>query len=1418
MTRLAVQDLIPNTNYAVQVRAIRDGISSEWSERFLFSTSTNTAVPVAPTITWTVVNDGFYATWTEITQDVSGGAAVIVSYELEMVASAITKYVIVPAQYGQNGQYTLDFQGNVALFGTPQPSITLRVRAVNNKGIKGNFSSPVTATNPAPGPPTSPTTTPGVDSLDISWVAPSDTDLIGYNVYTGTTSGFTPSAGNRIAFVGGTRLTYTTTTYSLQYFKIRSVDKFNQESTDALTSGTPTSPFIVDVTAPATPTALAATITNNANGIGAKAAVTWTMSSPPADLAGFNIRFRAVSTTNYQYMTGIDSADRAAQVILDLAYTNYEFQIQAYDFSDNKSAWSATYTATSPANTAPANVTGLSSVSDSNSITYTWTGVADTDIKNYEFTFSTSPTFASGNITYFTGTSTTLNVGGLTPSTTYYGRVRAVDTGGLTSAAFSATDTRATAGPAASSDGIVPGAGNTPSVMGGLSYLYTSWAPTTTNASAGAQNDTVTYEVHLSTTTGFTPSGATKVDEVSGTSMVIDHLPGTTTALSYGTTYFVKIVPKDRDGSGAASAQGSGSISKVASGDVISIGADLIVPGSGFIQNLVIGSGGSIQSSDYSAGSAGFKLNTTGGLELNTGSVKAGVITAGTWGSTTGTIQIAAGAIINMNGGYLKSNTYTGTSAASNPSGAGFYLGNDGLRIDQGTISAAAFSGGTYSTGTITLSGGSITGGGWTLNSSGLTIPDGGINAASLNLQMGQNLLPPEYSDFEAIASAYTGTNPLINVFNGTATVLSSQYYFNSQSLQWVSTNSTNQISLSSSIVSPIDYNMQLNPGSSYIVSAYVMQPTGASSITLNPRVQYKGGNVTNLLTNGDFEASPSNSGWTTNGTIGTVSTNQVVQRRTGFKGEQLTQAVTGADTYISQTVTVSPNTTYTFGAHRIVNTTLTGGALSNRSLFWIDNGTGSGASAAVLNATTPTGTWIRDSVTFTTSATASTVTVRLYAPNGTVFWDNATLVAGSSDIFDYITDLGNASVPSNGTWARYSWVFTMPSTGTTGASMLGFRTVNGTLGTLYMDGIQVEQQLGSVTTPSAWMPPSTTTIDGGIIRTGSIISSATTVVNSTTIPVWSIPLNGAASFANLQVRGNAVIGVAGGTDGGASNLSSGNYIAGTTGWQIKSDGSAEFNGATLKGGAITGTSFATDVSGQPRVVISDTNTLSGLGYPFIKFYGDGTEFGQGQVITTASSTIGLFEIDAPAARSTDSPAIFTMGTGPGLTPSTDTSYISLNADQIAINGAVWTDFSSPGIIAWQNNVAGVSISNNAQTVVNWQSHSQNYFTFASGTFTYTGPQGQKFMVVAHASWDGSVTAGRREIRILKNGAILCRGEVPGGNGTLASGNPVEVTNTVILNPNDTIAMAVYQNSGAGLTMLGDTAEEYTYFKLLTVF
>lgn len=578
MTKITANNLQPLTNYIIQVRAVSATEYSDWSRGYQFTTISDTIAPLTPVnVTWTTIGDSFMGEWDEVTQNTNGREIVIDRYEVELTAGT-TKVIAVTPKTGRNS-YVLSKSANTALFGTLKTSITMRVRSWSKAGNASAWSAPITASNQAPGPVTNAVATPVKDGVRIVWDAPADTNILRYEIYVGTTSNFIPSQENRIFASDATEFTYLTTTYALHYFKIRVVNILNLSSTDVTVSGMPINPFIVDSTPPAVPTNLAASMGTNADGRTSYVLVSWN-APVDTDLAGYVVRYRKTGTTDNYAFTNVAKGTTSIRVDLPVAYTSYDFAVRSVDADFNFSNYSADVTATAPTNVAPGNVSGLTGTAGKDSITYSWTPLADTDIANYEVTVSTSSTFATGNTTFKTGTASSLTVGGLTAGTTYYARVRAIDTGGLTSAGWSATDTRTTgAFPTTPlSDGYAPGSSPTPVVTSGLGYLYVTWSPVTLNSNGGTQADTVTYEVHMSTTSGFTPSSATKVTEVSGTFALIDTLPGSTTGLTYGTTYYVRLVAKDRDGTAVVGTQASGVPSKAVIGDLSVTAGDLGAP------------------------------------------------------------------------------------------------------------------------------------------------------------------------------------------------------------------------------------------------------------------------------------------------------------------------------------------------------------------------------------------------------------------------------------------------------------------------------------------------------------------------------------------------------------------------------------------------------------------------------------------------------------------------------------------------------------------------------------------------------------------------------------------------------------------------------------------------------------------------
>ena len=83
---------------------------------------------------------------------------------------------------------------------------------------------------------------------------------------------------------------------------------------------------------------------------------------------------------------------------------------------------------TAPDTTPPSQPTGLTAVPSRTQVTLTWTAPVDNDINNYQVWRSSSAT--TGFAQVGTSTGTTFTVGSLSRRTTYYFRVRAVDTSG----------------------------------------------------------------------------------------------------------------------------------------------------------------------------------------------------------------------------------------------------------------------------------------------------------------------------------------------------------------------------------------------------------------------------------------------------------------------------------------------------------------------------------------------------------------------------------------------------------------------------------------------------------------------------------------------------------------------------------------------------------------------------------------------------------------------------------------------------------------------------------------------------------------------------------------------------------------------------------------------------------------------------
>jgi hypothetical protein len=160
----------------------------------------------------------------------------------------------------------------------------------------------------------------------------------------------------------------------------------------------------------------------------------------------------------------------------------------------------------------------------------------------------------------------------------------------------------------------------------------------------------------------------------------------------------------------------------------------------------------------------------------------------------------------------------------------------------------------------------------------------------------------------------------------------------------------------------------------------------------------------------------------------------------------------------------------------------------------------------------------------------------------------------------------GTPTVVANGTWTRIQGTFNTGANSTLMTYMSLYNT-----GSVYFDGLQIERKLTSATAASPWRAPSSTSIDGGIIRTGEIRSTA--LANGLSgQPAWSINMTGGAQFGDATVRGRIVVGDPTNptADGVNSRIHSANYVAGTSGWIIRNDGYAEFRNLAVNSIKVT--------------------------------------------------------------------------------------------------------------------------------------------------------------------------------------------------------------------------------------------------------
>ena len=443
--RIRLSDLAPGVNYALQLRATDGGRVSDWSRIFNLLTVADTTPPKVPaSVVGTMTGTSFNLSWAQVIESADNTPAMDLDHYEVLVSSGGTGTTKVYNTADTKFQFT--FEMNREVFGTPRANIIMQVLARDKTGNASAYSAAVNQTNPAPATVTGLAGVASVDTITLKWNANTDTDLYGYQVWRSKTG----AAGTYTQLWAGPGTQYVDSTidyFTDHWYRVYAVDVFGTLSTTAAQTGAalrPNGSFTLDSTPPAVPAGLAVNLTTEADGKTGKAVVTWTaVTDTDGDLSEYIIDYKPSAETNWNTVK-VDYEKTAVTIPGLLPYTTYNFRIRSSDWSANLSAWSTTVNGTGATNTAPATVTGVTLQAANNGLTAAWNANTELDVANgagqYRVEFATNVGFTTGLLTYRTG-ATNITVTGLAGSTAYWVRVKAVDSLGAESAAYSTAAT-----------------------------------------------------------------------------------------------------------------------------------------------------------------------------------------------------------------------------------------------------------------------------------------------------------------------------------------------------------------------------------------------------------------------------------------------------------------------------------------------------------------------------------------------------------------------------------------------------------------------------------------------------------------------------------------------------------------------------------------------------------------------------------------------------------------------------------------------------------------------------------------------------------------------------------------------------------------------------------------------------------------
>jgi fibronectin type 3 domain-containing protein len=391
----------------------------------------------------------------------------------------------------------------------------------------GNISSPSNEASGTATGDTSPPTAPGGlaasvagSTVNLTWTAASDNvGVVRYNVYRSTTSGFTPSAANRIAQPTGTSYSDAGLATGTYYYKVTAEDAAgNVGPASAQAPAT-----IGDTTPPSAPGSLTAGVS------GTSIALSWTASTDNIGVVRYNVHrgttsgFTPSAANRIAQPTGLTYSDNG------LAPGTYYYKVTAEDAAGNVSAVSNTASGTIGDTSPPTTPGGFTATGGAGQAALSWTASTDNvAVVRYNVYRSTVAGFipsTSNRIAQPTTTSYTDVVG----AGTYFYKVTAEDAAGN----LSAPSTEASATVTAGSTGLVAaygfdaGSGTTVADQSGSGNNGTITNATWAGSSAGKFGNALSFNgtnasvnvpdsSSLDLTNGMTVEGWVKPNTVGG--------------------------------------------------------------------------------------------------------------------------------------------------------------------------------------------------------------------------------------------------------------------------------------------------------------------------------------------------------------------------------------------------------------------------------------------------------------------------------------------------------------------------------------------------------------------------------------------------------------------------------------------------------------------------------------------------------------------------------------------------------------------------------------------------------------------------------------------------------------------------------------------------------------------------------------